>query len=179
MTKISHPPYVHSFPAPAVLIGCGTLEHPNLITCSWFGTVCSEPPLVSVSVRKSRFSHHLIAEHREFTVNLPRIHDLDAVKHCGATSGRVVNKFDDLKLTPVVCPSLKHAPMIAEFFHVLGCRVRHIIELGSHDMFVAEVVSIHCSEEDRRSAKPDPHCEEQIVYLDGKYWSLKPMVDHS
>ena len=172
MDKIVDRPYVHSFPAPAVLIGCGTLAQPNLITCSWFGTVCSEPPMVSVSIRKSRFSHHLIADQREFTVNLPRLEDLDAVKHCGVNSGRDHNKFQDLRLTPVPCPPLSQAPMIKEFFHVLGCRVRQVIELGSHDMFISDVVSVHYSEADRRSVRPNPHAEEQVVYLDGKYWRL-------
>ena len=172
MSKVFCPPYVHSFPAPAVIIGCGTLAQPNLITCSWFGTVCSDPPMVSVSIRKSRFSHHLIAEKGEFTVNLPLATDLDAVKYCGLKSGRDCNKYQDLNLTPVPCPPLEHAPMIDEFFHVLGCRVRQTLELGSHDMFVADVVAVFCRDEDKRKVRPDPHSTDQVAYLDGKYWQL-------
>ncbi len=172
MDKVSVPPYVHSFTAPAVIIGCGTVDKPNLITCSWFGTVCSDPPMVSVSIRKSRFSHHLVAEVKEFTVNIPRLEDLETVKYCGVKSGRDRNKFEDLKLTPVPCPPLQHAPMIKEFFQTLACRVRQVLELGSHDMFVADVVSVYCREQDRRTVKPDPRCEDQIAYLDGKYWRL-------
>jgi flavin reductase (DIM6/NTAB) family NADH-FMN oxidoreductase RutF len=171
--KTRVPPYVHSFPAPAVLIGCGTIDKPNLMTCSWFGTICSDPPMVNVSIRKSRFSHQLIQEYREFTVNIPRVSDLDAVKFCGAESGRDCNKFQKLSLTPVSCPPLQNAPMIDEFFHVLGCRVKQFIELGSHDMFLAEVVSVYCLESDRRNVKPNPHGEEQFAYLDSKYWKLK------
>ena len=133
--------------------------------------------MVSVSVRKSRFSHHLINEHREFTVNLPRISDLDAVKYCGLKSGRDRNKFADLRLTPVPCPPLEQAPMIGEFFHALGCRVRHVMELGSHDMFVAEVVSVYVRDEDRRTVRPDPRGAEQIAYLDGKYWRLTKITE--
>jgi flavin reductase (DIM6/NTAB) family NADH-FMN oxidoreductase RutF len=155
-----------------MIIGCGTVAQPNLITCSWFGTVSSEPPMVSVSIRKSRFSHHLITETGEFTVNVPRGNELDAVKLCGVKSGRDCRKFSELGLTAVPCPPLESAPMIAEFFHVLACRVREIMELGSHDMFIADVVSLHCREEDRRRIRPDPHGDEQIVYLDGKYWRL-------
>lgn len=128
--------------------------------------------MVSVSIRKSRYSHNLVAETEEFTVNLPRIQDLESVKYCGACSGRNTDKFKDLKLTPLPCPPLNHAPMIGEFFHVLGCRVKQIIELGSHDMFIAEVVSVHCREDDQRPVKPYPHPDEQLVYLDGKYWTL-------
>ena len=166
------PPYVHSYPAPAVLIGCGTLEKPNLITCSWFGTVCSEPPTVSVSVRKSRFSNHLLHEYREFTVNIPRAEELEMVKFCGVKSCRDQSKFRELGLTPVPCPPLKHAPMIDEFFQALGCRIKDVIELGSHDMFVAEVMSAWCRAEDLRRVRPDPHGVEQIAFLDGKYWGL-------
>ena len=166
------PPYVHSFPAPAVIIGCGTLEAPNLITCAWFGVACSEPPTVTVAVRQSRFSHHLLKETGEFTVNIPRVGDLEAVKHCGVTSGRDHHKFTDLGLTPVPCPPLAHAPMIDEFFQTLGCRVKRVLELGSHDLFIAEVVSLYCLTADLRRVRPDPHSLEQIAYLDGKYWGL-------
>ena len=172
MEKTYCPPYVHSFPAPAVVVGCGTLEQPNLITLSWIGTVCSEPQMVSISVRKSRLSHSLISRNREFTVNLPRVQDLDIVKYCGANSGRDGNKFVALNLTPLPCPPLMHAPMIGEFFHTLACRVNQVIELGSHDMFIADVVGIYHREQDRRKLRPDPHAEDQIVYLDGMYWSL-------
>jgi flavin reductase (DIM6/NTAB) family NADH-FMN oxidoreductase RutF len=170
--KQSVPPYVHSFPAPAVIIGCGTMEKPNLITCGWFGTVCSEPPTVSVSIRRSRFSHDLLLNHREFTVNIPLVEQLDAVKFCGVKSGRDTDKFRELGLTPVPCPPLVNAPMIDEFFQCLGCRIKEIRELGSHDMFIAEVVSAYCRSEDFRRVRPDPHGDEQIAYLDGKYWQL-------
>jgi flavin reductase (DIM6/NTAB) family NADH-FMN oxidoreductase RutF len=175
--KIQIPPYVHSFPAPVVLIGCGTVEQPNLITCSWFGVVCSEPPMINVSIRKSRFSYHLIEGNREFTVNLPRRKDIEAVRLCGVQSGETVNKFKKLGLTAVPCRPLSQAPMIEEFPMVLACQVKQIIELGTHDMFISEVLAIHCDESLRRDpARPDPFCQEQVAYLDGKYWSLVPIV---
>ena len=168
------PPFVHSFPAPAVLIGCGSVARPNIITCSWFGTVCSEPPMVSVSVRKNRFSYHLIHESREFTVNLPRRSQLDIVEYCGTKSGRDVNKFEELRLAAAPCPPLKTAPMIEECFIVLACEVRKTLELGSHDIFIAEVMSVYGDENSiLPSGRPDPCPPEQIVYLDKKYWSLK------
>jgi flavin reductase (DIM6/NTAB) family NADH-FMN oxidoreductase RutF len=174
--KFQVPPYVHSFPAPVVLIGCGDVEHPNLITCSWFGVVCSEPPMVNVSIRKSRFSYHLVEGNREFTVNIPRRKDLNAVRLCGVQSGETVDKFAKLRLTPVACPPLAQAPMIQEFPMVLACQVKQIIELGTHDMFISEVVGFHCEESLRRDpARPDPFGTDQLVYLDGKYWSLVPI----
>lgn len=173
--KAAIPPFVHSFPAPAVVIGCGTVTEPNLITCSWFGTVCSEPPTVSVSVRRSRFSHRLIEFRREFTVNIPRTSDLEIVKFCGSVSGMNTNKFADLGLTPKTCPPLKNAPMIDEFFMVLACRVVDIRTLGSHDMFIGEVVGVHCDEDCYKTeGRPDMLPHRQVVYLNGKYWTLTP-----
>ena len=176
LMKIQLSPFVHSYPAPAVLIGCGSVSQPNIIACSWFGTVCSEPPMVSVSVRESRFSYHLIHESREFTANMPRVGDLNIVKYCGTKSGSEVNKFKELGLVPLPCPPLKSAPMIAECFLVLACKVRHELHLGSHHIFIADVVSVHCDENVRRPSKsPDPCPAEQMVYLDGKFWTLKPI----
>jgi flavin reductase (DIM6/NTAB) family NADH-FMN oxidoreductase RutF len=169
-------PFVHSFPAPAVLIGCGTIARPNLVTCSWFGTVCSEPPMVGVAIRDSRHSYPLLHNSGEFTVNLPRVADVPAVNHCGTTSGRSEDKFRHLNLTPVPCPPLFNAPMIKEFFLALACRVKHELHLGSHHLFIADVVQAY--------GEPLPHhkphevnlrADEQIVFLDGKYWSLKPL----
>ncbi|MBM3324607.1 MAG: flavin reductase family protein [Calditrichaeota bacterium] len=172
--KIQLPPFVHSYPAPAVLIGCGSISKPNLIACSWFGTVCSEPPMVSVSVRETRFSYQLIHETREFTANLPQVTDIEAINYCGTQSGAEVNKFKQLGLTPLPCPPLKSAPMIAECFFVLGCRVKHELQLGSHFIFIADVVSVLCDERLSRPSKaPDPCPTEQVVYLDGKFWTLK------
>ena len=164
------PPFVHSYPAPAILIGCGSLQKPNLITCSWFGTVCSEPPMVGLAVRESRYSYRLIHEHRSFSVNIPRISNVNEVIHCGTVSGRSHDKFSDLGLTAVPCPPLENTPMIAEFDVCLACRVHHELALGSHHLFIAEVVGVHG--EETADHRPQLHADEQITYLDGKYWQL-------
>lgn len=172
--KQSLSPYVHFWPAPAVLLGCGTLERPNLIAVSWFGVACSEPPMVTAAVRPSRHSFGLIRESGEFTVNFPRAQDVKAVDFCGNRSGREVDKFRALGLTPVACPPLERAPMVKEFFAAMGCRVRQEIPLGSHYLFLAEVVSIWCDESYvRKSGKVNPSVLEQIVWVDRKYWRLK------
>jgi flavin reductase (DIM6/NTAB) family NADH-FMN oxidoreductase RutF len=171
--KTSLPPFVHSYPAPVVLIGCGTLEKPNLVTCSWFGTVCSEPPMVGLAVRSSRYSYGLIHERRAFSVNVPRASELTAVVRCGTVSGRRHDKFRELALTPVPCPPLKDTPMIAEFCLSLACGVRHELELGSHTLFIAEVLAVHGEPVPGETVeRPQLHIEEQIVYLDRKYWAL-------
>ncbi|TKJ40132.1 flavin reductase [candidate division LCP-89 bacterium B3_LCP] len=172
--KVTIPPYVHSYPAPVILIGCGTVDNPNIITCSWFGTVCSEPPMVSVSIRQSRHSFPLVKETGEFTANIPRVSDLEKVEFCGYKSGRSVNKFKELKLTPLSCPPLDSAPMIEECSLILACKVKHEIPLGSHNMFIAEVVAVHCEEDMvRRTKTAVPFPEEQLIYLDKRYWTPK------
>ena len=171
--KTPLPPFVHSYPAPIVLIGCGSLAKPNLITCSWFGTVCSEPPMVGLAVRSSRYSYGLIHAHRAFSVNIPRASELEAVVRCGTVSGLHHDKFRELGLTAVPCSPLKDTPMIAEFCLSLACRVRHELELGSHDLFLAEVLAVHGEPLPGAAAgRPQLHVEEQIAYLDRKYWTL-------
>jgi len=170
--KAEIPPYVHSFPAPAILIGCGTIEKPNLITCSWFGTVCSEPPMVSVSIRENRFSYPLVNETGEFTANIPRASQLDWVMHCGTKSGRDTQKFEDLGITPISCPPLKFAPMIEECSLVLACMTKYQLKLGSHDIFIAEVLNIYCDDElVKPNYKADCFPEDQIVYIDKRYFT--------
>ncbi len=134
--------------------------------------------MVSVSVRKPRFSYHLIHETREFTANLPLRSQIDIIEYCGTKSGRDVDKFKKLGLTAVPCPPLENAPMIAECFLVLACKVTQTLELGSHDIFIAEVVSIHGDEKAiLPNGRPDPCPSEQVVYLNGKYWSLTEIQD--
>jgi flavin reductase (DIM6/NTAB) family NADH-FMN oxidoreductase RutF len=170
------PPYVHSWPAPAILVGCGTVAKPNLITLSWFGTVCSDPPMISIGVRPTRYSYHLIHQSGEFTVNLPLAKHLEAVKRCGLVSGRDVDKFKDLGLTPAACPPLSSAPMIEEFAVSLACRVKHELALGTHHLFISEIVGVHGELEPNLPApRARTYAAEQLVYLDGKYWTLSPV----
>lgn len=180
MAKISISPYVHTFPAPAVLIGCGSVKRSNLITCSWFGTVNSDPPMVSVSIRSSRFSHDLVMETGEFTVNIPMKQDLAAVKICGKKSGRDVNKAEMIGWTARNAEHLDHAPRFEEAMISLGCKVRSHHALGSHTMFIAEVVGLYAEESLRKTSKLiRANSAEQLIYLDGRYWTLKPVDEES
>lgn len=176
--KVQVTPYVHAWPAPAVLVGCGTVSKPNLITISWFGTVCSNPPLVSISIRPSRHSFGLVQGSGEFTLNLPRATDLLSVKFCGERSGRDTDKFRCLKLTPLPCPPLEQAPMVAESFFSFGCLVRNQLPLGTHHIFIAEIVSAYAEQPlIRPQGKPDPRPEDQLVWVGGKYWGLHLIGD--
>ena len=132
-------------PVPAVMVSCrGTAEgdKPNIITIAWAGTVNSDPPMVSVSVRKERFSHDLSARSGEFVVNLVDEARCRALDYCGVRSGRDTDKFADMGLTATPALHMQYAPAIAECPAYLACKVERVVELGSHDMFIGQVVGV-------------------------------------
>lgn len=134
------------YPVPAVMVSCQRKdEKPNIITVAWAGTVCSDPVMVSVSIRKERYSYDIVKESGEFVINLVTKKLVFAADYCGVRSGRDVDKFAQMKLTPLPSRQI-HAPGIAESPVNLECRVRQVIPLGSHDMFVAEVVGVTVDE---------------------------------
>ena len=129
------------YPIPAVMVSCGTMDKPNIITIAWTGTICSDPPMVSISVRPERYSYGIIKESGEFVINLTTKKLSRACDYCGVVSGRDVDKFAETGLTPaesrtVACPSIQESPASIE------CKVRDVIHLGSHDMFTAEVTGV-------------------------------------
>ena len=133
-------------PAPAVLVSCGGTQEwkPNLITIAWAGNICSDPPMLSISVRPERHSHGIITAEREFVVNVPSLRQARAVDWCGVVSGRDVDKFAATGLTPA--PALKvQAPIVRECPLNIECRVRKSLPLGSHTLFLAEVVAVQVS----------------------------------
>lgn len=132
------------YPVPAVLVSCG-LERPNIITLGWVGTVCSEPPAVGIAVRPERFSHGLIAEAGEFVVNLPSAEQVGVVDYCGQVSGRDVDKWAACSLTPWPATKIR-TPIIAECLLALECQVRHRLVLGTHELFIGEIVAIQADE---------------------------------
>jgi flavin reductase (DIM6/NTAB) family NADH-FMN oxidoreductase RutF len=131
------------WPTPAVLVSCGGTGgfKPNLITIAWAGNVCSEPPLLSISVRPERHSHEIIDTTREFVVNVPSLGQAKAIDWCGVVSGRSEDKFTGAGLTPA--PALKvDCPIVLDCPLNIECRVRKSLKLGSHTLFVAEVVAV-------------------------------------
>ena len=132
-------------PVPPVLVSCGNMEKPNLITIAWAGTINSDPVRVSISVRPERYSYGLITESGEFVINLPSSYLIRIVDFCGVKSGRDIQKFEVCNLT--VSPSAKvSAPSVAECPVSLECRVTDILPLGSHDMFIADIVGVTVDE---------------------------------
>jgi flavin reductase (DIM6/NTAB) family NADH-FMN oxidoreductase RutF len=133
-------------PVPAVLVSCGGTRgwKPNLITIAWAGNVCSEPPMLSISVRPERYSYEIIETTREFVVNVPSLREARAVDWCGVISGRNEDKFAGAGLTQA--PALKvGCPIVPECPLNIECRVRESLKLGSHTMFVAEIVAVQVS----------------------------------
>lgn len=130
-------------PIPAVLVSCGGTPEwkPNIITIAWAGNVCSEPPLLSISVRPERYSYDIIRTAREFVVNVPSFRQARATDRCGMISGRSTDKFSQTGLT--AAPALKvRCPIILECPLNIECRVKNSLDLGSHTLFVAEVVAV-------------------------------------
>ena len=146
MAKIKWKPGTLLAPVPAVLVTSGTLEKPNVATVAWTGVVCSEPPMTYVSLRKSRYSHQLISQSGEFCINLTTGSLAKVTDACGVYTGEKVNKIKAYSLTAekafcVSCPTLAQSPVSLE------CRVTEIKSLGSHDLFLAEIVSVDVDEQ--------------------------------
>lgn len=134
------------YPLPAVLVSVADRQgNANLFTVAWTGTVCSDPPMVSISVRPERYSYRMIEETGEFAVNLTTEALAYATDYCGVKSGRDVDKWSAMKLTPLKGEHVQ-APMVAESPVNLECRVTRKLELGTHHMFLAEVLAVHVDE---------------------------------
>ena len=173
MSKQKWKPGNMLYPLPAVLVSCGDREGKiNLMTAAWTGTVCSDPPMVYVSVRKERFSHHMIQETGEYVINLTTEELARATDFCGVRSGKDMDKFKEMHLTPAF-GELKYAPMIVESPVSIECRVKNVMELGSHDMFVAEVTAVYVDER-YMDEKGTFHLEKAhpLVYSHGQYYGV-------
>ena len=145
MSKQFWPPAALLPPAPPALVTCGTLEKPNILTIAWTGIVCSKPAMTYVSIRPERFSYGIIKERGEFCVNICTPELVFAADYCGVKSGRDIDKFGEMKLTPVAASKIA-PPLIAESPLSLECRVTQVIPFGSHDMFLAEILAVAVNE---------------------------------
>jgi flavin reductase (DIM6/NTAB) family NADH-FMN oxidoreductase RutF len=140
--KVHWKPGTMLAPAPVVLVSCQVDgKRPNIITIAWAGTVFSDPPMLSIAIRPSRHSYELVRKSREFVVNLPSIREIKATDKCGVLSGRDVDKFAAMGLTPAPAKYVR-APIIAECPINIECKVHHILPLGSHALFIAEIKGV-------------------------------------
>lgn len=161
------------YPLPVVLVSVADGETQNILTVAWAGTVCTNPPMVSISVRPERYSYEMIKKSGEFVLNLTTKELVYAADYCGVKSGRDVDKFRELKLTALPAEQVK-APLIEQSPVNIECRVVQVQNLGSHDLFLAEVLAVHADEKylDEKGrfdlSKADP-----VVYSHGTYYNLK------
>ena len=173
MGKQSWKPGNMLYPLPVVLVSAADEEgNTNVLTVAWAGTVCSDPPMVSVSIRPERYSYRMIKETGEFVINLTTEELAYATDYCGVVSGRDADKFKNMHLTPVKGDVVK-APLIKESPVNIECIVKDIKSLGSHDMFIAQVAAVHVDEK-YVDTKNKFHLEDAhpIVYSHGIYMSL-------
>lgn len=161
------------YPVPAVMVSCGRKdETPNIITVAWAGTVCSDPAMVSISVRRSRYSYDIIKETGEFVINLVTKDLVFATDFCGVKSGKDVDKYNEMKLTPLVSQKVS-APGIAESPVNIECKVVQALELGSHTMFIGEVVNVTVEDSYlNESGKFELNSTGLVSYSHGEYFLL-------
>ena len=172
MSKINWKPGTMIYPLPAVLVSCGeTSEEYNLLTISWTGTICSDPPMCYISVRPSRHSYEIIKRTGEYVINLTTEKLARATDWCGVKSGKNVNKWKEMGLTPAPASIVK-APIVLEAPVSIECKVKEVLNLGSHHMFISEVVNVIADDEYMDPAtgafslkKADPLC-----YIHGHYF---------
>lgn len=179
MAKQMWKPGTLLYPVPAVMVSCRSREGmDNIITVAWTGIVCSDPAMLYVSIRPERYSYDMIKSSGSFVVNIPNRKLAYAVDFCGVKSGRDINKFEHLKLTPqqsnkVDCPSIGECPVNLE------CRVKDIIPLGSHDMFIGEILCVDVEDELLdKTGKLQLNKADLICYNHGEYRALADSLGH-
>lgn len=176
MSKIEWKPGTFIYPIPAVMVSCGNMEKSNILTVAWTGILNTNPAKVYISVRPERFSYKIIKNTGEFAINLTTTKLAFATDWCGVKSGANVDKFKEMNLTKeklnhIKCPGIKESPVTIE------CKVEEIKKLGSHDMFIANVLSIDADNQyiDENGAFDITKCN-LIAYANGKYFEMGKQI---
>jgi flavin reductase (DIM6/NTAB) family NADH-FMN oxidoreductase RutF len=178
MSKVIWKPGTMIYPLPAVMVSCGSVpEEYNILTVSWTGTICTDPAMCYISVRPERFSYNIIKKNGEFVINLTTKKLAFATDWCGVKSGNKHNKFSEMGLTPSPASKVK-APLIKESPVNVECIVREIKELGSHHMFLSEVVAVNADDRyiDKETGLFNLNEANPISYSHGKYYEIGPFV---
>jgi flavin reductase (DIM6/NTAB) family NADH-FMN oxidoreductase RutF len=159
------------FPCPIVLVSSiDERGGPNLITLAWAANICSEPPLIGISIRTYRYSYHLIKECGEFVVNIPTEDLIRKVDWCGVNSGSAHNKFQEASLTPEKALLVK-PPLVAECPVNIECKLKQTVPLGVHELFIGQVLTVHVEEEYlNEKGKPDPLKVKPFVWAPGQFY---------
>ncbi len=172
MSKVTWKPGTFLYPLPVVMASCGTMEKSNILTVAWTGILNTDPATVYISVRPNRYSYNLIKEQGEFVINLTNKYLVRATDWCGVKTGAKVDKFKEMNLHKekakfVNCPMIKESPVSVE------CKVKEVKEMGSHHMFIADVLAINADEKyiDKNGAFDISKCD-LIGYSNGNYYVL-------
>ncbi len=172
MSKIQWKPGTMVYPVPSVMVTCGSMEKPNILTVAWTGTVCTDPAMTYISIRKERHSYNIIKTSGYFTINLTTKALVKATDFCGVRSGRDFDKFKECGLTPSK-GFHSPVPMIEESPVNIECQVTQILELGTHDMFLAKVLGVTIDDQYlEESGKFRLDLAEPITYAHGAYYEL-------
>ena len=179
MAKINWKPGTMIYPLPAVMVSCGsTPETQNIITVAWTGTICSDPAMCYISVRKSRHSHDVLMKEKQFVINLTTEDLARSTDWCGVRSGKDFNKFKEMKLTPgkatvVSAPTIEESPLCIE------CEVVEVKELGTHDMFIANVVNVLADDKFMtESGEFRLQDSKLLAYSHGHYYKMGEEIGH-
>ena len=177
MAKVTRNPGNYLYPVPPSLITCGPPDKPNIITLAWVGSLCSEPPIIGISIRPSRYSYGLVKQSGQFAVNVPTADMVRVVDWCGTVSGHSENKFAAMGLTPLPAKVI-HTAVIEECPVNIECQVVQTIPLGSHDLFLGKVVGVQIDEGilDARG-DIDLGRANPLAYGGRSYWSLGQFVE--
>lgn len=159
-------------PLPVVLVSSGTVDKPNVMTAAWTGIINTIPAKTYVSIRPERYSHEIISKTKEFVINLTTADLVYATDWCGVKSGKQINKFEKMKLTPEKVTKI-NAPAVGESPVNLECKVTDIVKLGSHDMFIADIVAVNVDEKlVDENGKLHLDKAKLIAYSHGEYFEL-------
>ena len=181
MGRKSLPPTTMLFPTPVVLVTCvDEAGKPNIITLAWVGMVNSEPPMIGISIRLNRYSHACVKRTKEFVVNLPSAEMVRKVDACGVLSGKETNKFASMGWKPIPAQKVK-PPLIEECSVQMECEVKEVLSLGSHDLFLGQIVALHVKEEvQKEKGRIDITKALPLVFCPGanEYWNLGEYIGH-
>jgi flavin reductase (DIM6/NTAB) family NADH-FMN oxidoreductase RutF len=181
MGRKSLPPTPMLFPTPVVLVTCvDEAGRPNIITLAWVGVVNSEPPMIGISIRPERYSHACVRRSKEFVVNIPSEEMVRKVDACGVLSGKEVDKFVSMGWQQVSSQKVK-PPLIDECPVQMECKVKEIVSLGSHDLFLGEIIALHVKEEiQKEKGRIDITKALPFVFCPGanEYWTLGKRIGH-
>ena len=166
------------YPLPAVMISCGSEPSEyNIITASWVGTLCTNPPMCYISIRPERHSYPILKKNMEFVINLTTVDLAFATDWCGVRSGKEYNKFEEMGLTPGKA-SVINAPTIEESPLCIECQVKEVMALGSHDMFIADVLNVQADDKyiNEETEAFDMEKAGLLAYAHGKYYGLGEFI---